>query len=401
MHISDSSLPSKRPTGRDNRRGVVVDGFQVRFVAAQLAWTGLFLLGFTVIVFGPVAYRLFAGTEKQQLAAADAFLAFHAAFWPGLIALASGLLVLTLTLSHRIAGPLFRFRTVFDAVASGKLCVSGRIRQRDYPVQEAEALERMLESLRSRVGKAQQCLRVADRAAADLETASDLGDRVIAVRRGLDSAIEALAFYESEQPAEGEVLRLNPSTMPPADADGDRGSPRYPKAGFTLVELAMVVAVIGILIAIALPTYGNVLQKAKTTRAIGDIRAIDREIQAHHRLYGCYPSSLAEIGYGDIKDPWGNPYVYNVLSSGKGGGGGGGKGKGKGGGPDSCMACNGGCINKGQARKDKNLVPINSDYDFYSMGADGKTASALTAEPSKDDIVRGSDGGFIGLGADY
>jgi len=55
----------------------------------------------------------------------------------------------------------------------------------------------------------------------------------------------------------------------------------------------------------------------------------------------------------------------------------------------------------GQKRKDKNLVPINSDYDLYSMGPDGKTTSALTAAISQDDIVRGRDGIFIGLAADY
>ncbi|MGE3842225.1 MAG: prepilin-type N-terminal cleavage/methylation domain-containing protein [Vicinamibacterales bacterium] len=401
MRLSDSSTSRKRPAGRDGRRSVVVDGFQIRFVVAQVAWTGLLLVAFAVIVFGPAVYRLFVGTEKQQLAAADAFLAFHATFWPALLALACGLLVMTLTLSHRIAGPLFRFRTVFDAVASGQLWVFSRIRERDYPTQEAEALERMLESLRERIGKAQQCLREADRAATRLEPAIADGGRLSELRTALDAATRELAFYESRPPENAAVLRLPPTSPSAREEERPGPSPRFPKAGFTLVELAMVVAVIGILIAIALPTYGNVLQKAKTTRAIGDIRAIDREIQAHHRLYGCYPSSLAEVGYGDIKDPWGNPYVYNVLSSGKGGGGGGnGKGKG-GGGQDSCMACNGGCINKGQARKDKNLVPINSDYDFYSMGADGKTASALTAQPSQDDIVRGSDGGFIGLGADY
>ena len=53
------------------------------------------------------------------------------------------------------------------------------------------------------------------------------------------------------------------------------------------------------------------------------------------------------------------------------------------------------------ARKDRNLVPINSDFDFFSMGKDRRSTAALTAQHSRDDIIRASDGGFIGLGADY
>ncbi len=35
------------------------------------------------------------------------------------------------------------------------------------------------------------------------------------------------------------------------------------------------------------------------------------------------------------------------------------------------------------------------------MGRDGVTSSALTANASKDDIVRANDGAYVGLGSDY
>ena len=87
-------------------------------------------------------------------------------------------------------------------------------------------------------------------------------------------------------------------------------------------------------------------------------------------------------------DPWGEPYVYLLLS----GGGGGGNGKGNGG---------GGGGGNGQARKDKFLVPLNSDFDLYSKGKDGASVSPLTAKSSRDDIVRANDGGYIGLAEKY
>jgi general secretion pathway protein G len=52
-------------------------------------------------------------------------------------------------------------------------------------------------------------------------------------------------------------------------------------------------------------------------------------------------------------------------------------------------------------RKDKNLVPLNSDYDLYSMGKDGESQIPLTVKISHDDIIRANDGAFVGLAIDY
>ena len=52
-------------------------------------------------------------------------------------------------------------------------------------------------------------------------------------------------------------------------------------------------------------------------------------------------------------------------------------------------------------RKDKNLHPINSDYDLYSKGPDGQSVAPLTAMASRYDIIRANDGAFIGVAVDY
>ncbi len=46
-------------------------------------------------------------------------------------------------------------------------------------------------------------------------------------------------------------------------------------------------------------------------------------------------------------------------------------------------------------------MPINSDFDLYSMGKDGRSVGPLTARHSRDDIVRASNGRFVGLAEDY
>ena len=144
--------------------------------------------------------------------------------------------------------------------------------------------------------------------------------------------------------------------------------------GFSLIELLLVVAIIGTLAATSLPIYAKALQQARTARAIGDIKALDTDIRLFEMTARRLPDSLAEIGREKLRDPWGSEYQYLPFTSAKG---------------------------KGGMRKDRFLVPINSDFDLYSMGPDGKSVPPLTAKMSRDDIIRANDGGYVGLASDY
>ena len=138
----------------------------------------------------------------------------------------------------------------------------------------------------------------------------------------------------------------------------------------------IVVAIIGTLAAIAIPAFQHSLARAQVARAIADLRAIQIDIDTFELEQGRLPVDLAEAGRAGITDPWGRPYQYlSFEAAGKGW--------------------------KGQARKDHSLVPLNSTYDLYSLGRDGKSSSPLTAKASQDDIVRANDGGYLGLGSEY
>ena len=146
----------------------------------------------------------------------------------------------------------------------------------------------------------------------------------------------------------------------------------------------MIVSVIlGTLAALAIPRLNGAIYKAQIARATGDIKAIEIELYDFWADNGRLPDSLDEIGRGNTLDPWGHPYQYARIA-GNLGNGNGGKG-----------------ANGETFRKDRFLKPLNSDFDLYSMGADGATKATLSASASQDDIVRANDGGFIGLGAEY
>ena len=63
--------------------------------------------------------------------------------------------------------------------------------------------------------------------------------------------------------------------------------------GFTLIELMIVIAIIGILASVAIPQYQIYTQRAEATTSLGAIRAVQLGVQEYAATQGTLPSSLA------------------------------------------------------------------------------------------------------------
>jgi len=146
--------------------------------------------------------------------------------------------------------------------------------------------------------------------------------------------------------------------------------------GFTLIEIMIVIAIIGTLSAIAAPNYLKYIAKGRIAVAISDICIIEKEIMIYSVNTGEFPDSLSDLTNGNITDPWRNPYQYLRIDGGDPSG-------------------------NGKMRKDHFLVPVNTDFDLYSMGEDGLSQAPFTATASQDDIVRTNNGGYVGLVSEY
>lgn len=59
--------------------------------------------------------------------------------------------------------------------------------------------------------------------------------------------------------------------------------------GFTLVELLVVVAIIGILASIALPNYQHSLVKARATAVLAEMKSLGTALEAYQLDYNAYP----------------------------------------------------------------------------------------------------------------
>jgi general secretion pathway protein G len=145
-------------------------------------------------------------------------------------------------------------------------------------------------------------------------------------------------------------------------------------AGFSLLELLITVSIIGLLSAVALPSYRDYVDNVDTALAIADIEMIDQAIERYFVNDFIYPLSLEAAGVGTLQGPWGNTYRFLFFDEN---------------------------TQRGQMRKDKNLVPVNDDYDLYSMGKNGTTSMPFTSQQGGDDIVRTNNGRYIGIAKDY
>ncbi len=72
------------------------------------------------------------------------------------------------------------------------------------------------------------------------------------------------------------------------------------ESGFTLIELLIVIAIIGILAAIAIPNLLNAVQRGKQKRSMSDMRALATAIEAYAVDNNIYPNATASTCAGGI-----------------------------------------------------------------------------------------------------
>ena len=231
--------------------------------------------------------------------------------------------------------------------------------------------------------------------------------------------------------------------------------------GFTLLELMIVVAILGIVATIGVPQYQSGLRIARIGKARHELRTISTAVDTFTaNNSGRLPLTLYQVGFGGKRDPWGVPYCYlnygdgtgdglewaveagivdpsafSSISTG-GGGGDGGTGAAL---PQKLVEPVTTTVNYSSLeerllrtlteperlaleeslkksgdfsiytsvetettrRRDRYMFPINTDYDLFSLGPDHQTSVSLGMRHSLDDVIRANNGGYFGTASDY
>ncbi len=202
------------------RRHFLWDTVQPRFLGLSFCYVVVVIAAVAGALFVPLMLELnhlpLSSIEAQRVA--DQFELLHSRFWPVVFVVSLLLIVHGVFFSHRIAGPLYRFRRIFQSVASGDLTVRTSIRKSDYLHAEAQCLGEMVKALRDKIGRieahhADMALQLEGLKAAAVRGAlrevEQQADRLCATVEELTQAMEP--FQTNSKPGEA-----SPATLPTA-----------------------------------------------------------------------------------------------------------------------------------------------------------------------------------------
>jgi len=140
------------------RRFLINRPLQLRLLSNSLLQVLLFVVITAVSLFLPsmIELRNLEDYSEKTVQAANQILYLHDYFWPAVLFVLIAIILDSIRVSHKIAGPLFRFSRTFEVIGKGELPSTMRIRKGDYLVEEAEVINRMLDGLRENVRAIQE-----------------------------------------------------------------------------------------------------------------------------------------------------------------------------------------------------------------------------------------------------
>jgi len=85
------------------------------------------------------------------------------------------------------------------------------------------------------------------------------------------------------------------------------------RRGFTLVEMLVVIAVIGVLIALLLPAIQAARESARRTACKSNLRQVGQALQMHHEARGTFPAGWTTTDPGDPEGAPGWSWAVRIF----------------------------------------------------------------------------------------
>jgi len=169
-----------------NKR-MIVSRMQYRLLAGNLLYLFSVVVLFFAALVAPVIMDLFdeglSVAERDQ--AARQLLVLHERVWFAVPIIVALCVFHSILVSHRIAGPLFRFKRIFTDLGKGDLTMHVRVRKSDYLRAEADILTDMITSMADKMTSIHQSYEEASESLPELmKIIGERGDKDTAVLIG-------------------------------------------------------------------------------------------------------------------------------------------------------------------------------------------------------------------------
>jgi methyl-accepting chemotaxis protein len=182
------------------RRKILIDrNLQFRIIAASLGYIAFYIIILAAATFIPIFIEMRSANpgSYQAYLRANSFLYLHRHLWPVVSAILVAVSIHALFFSHKLAGPMYRFRQIFLALTAGKIPGQQHLRKGDFLQAEMKLINEMLFSLQSKVALIQETQRaIANSIEGIVERSSILSDEELkSLAKDLEAQGKQLAEY--------------------------------------------------------------------------------------------------------------------------------------------------------------------------------------------------------------
>lgn len=186
---------------RRRRVRVVYRSLQYYFLAQFFIYSAIIVFFLAVFLFVPDMLKMQNEnlSVSERTSAADRIITLHVKVWPAAMVLITLLGLHSFLTFHRLSGPLYRFRSIFNQMRAGQVEYPIKIRRGDFLHSEEEALNEMLDVWTVKMQNIQQAghealnfLRDLERRLEDRQDLKPLADR-------LDTLIGEAGYFKVDR----------------------------------------------------------------------------------------------------------------------------------------------------------------------------------------------------------
>jgi len=201
------------------RKRLVIAGFQYRLMLFQLAQfitVALVVLG---ALYVPLLMKLDRSnlTELQKIEVSNQLMGLHQLL-PTLWIVFGLIVILSIIVSNRVAGPIYQIQTILKAVSTGNLTRRLTLRKHDYMTEDATIVNAMIDRLHTTLSDMRSHQRAADAALTGVMSSGNLpGDArtdMDTLRAELDALKSLLDHFELRQDSDGSEPIARPDHEP-------------------------------------------------------------------------------------------------------------------------------------------------------------------------------------------